>query len=303
MDKSDLAPIVLFVYNRPWHTQQTLEALMKNDLADESELFIYSDGLKNGGNVIDLEEIHKVREVIHEKQWCKSVNIIEREENLGLADSVITGVTEIIKKYGKVIVLEDDIVTARFFLRFINGGLNIYLTEEIVQSVTGYIEPIPIKKREAIFLQKGSSWGWATWRRAWYKKIFDVNKLHKELSEHPDQSKFDFGGYPYFDMLKSQFDGKINSWAIQYYTYGFLNGKLHLNPPKSLVRNIGFDGSGVHCGVNETYDVILKEIDFQFPNQIIDRSIEVNPLLKSFYKSRQRKEKLKYYFNRVGDLF
>ena len=285
MDKSDLAPIVLFVYNRPWHTQQTLEALMKNDLADESELFIYSDGLKNGGNEIDLEKIHKVREVIHEKQWCKSVNIIEREENLGLADSVITGVTEIIKKYEKVIVLEDDIVTSPGFLQFMNNALITYEKDKRVMHISGYWFPVNSKRLPRLFFyQVPSCWGWASWRESWSYLNTDAFYLYKEIrSRDKDFNKFNIYCSDFSSQLKRNISKEINTWAVKWYASVYLRNGLSLHPRYSFVNNIGHDGTGQ----NSTRSSRFSHLKLS-GNQKIDKiplkiSKEAISLMRDFY--------------------
>lgn len=215
---------------------------MKNDLADQSDLIVYADGAKANASQEELDKIRDVRKVIRQKKWCGSVTISENAGNKGLARSVITGVSEIVNKYGKVIVLEDDIVTASTFLRFMNSGLKFYSAHERIMSLTGYLEPIRISGDEILYLQKGSSWGWGTWARAWSPEMFNSTKLYDDLVENLDLDRLNFGGQDYFSMLKAQINGEINSWAIRFYTYGFLNDKLHVNPPRSLVKNIGFDG-------------------------------------------------------------
>ena len=133
-----LAPIILFVYNRPWHTQQTVEALQKNELSSESDLVIFADGPKANATEEQKEKISQVREYTHKISAFKSVTIYEKEINCGLANSVIAGVTEIINKFGKVIVVEDDLVTSRYFLNFMNETLDFFENDEWIFSVSGY---------------------------------------------------------------------------------------------------------------------------------------------------------------------
>jgi len=163
-----LAPIVLFVYNRPWHMRQTIEALQKNELAEVSELFIFSDGPKSEA---DKEKVLEVREYIKTIPGFKSVTLIKRERNIGLAQSIITGVTDVINRYGRIIVLEDDMVTSPYFLKFMNEALEFYKDAEKVVCVHGYIYPIEAKLPETFFLRGADCWGWATWKRGW--DLFD----------------------------------------------------------------------------------------------------------------------------------
>lgn len=148
-----LAPIVLFTYNRPHHTQKTLQALMQNELADKSVLYIYCDGAKEHATETDKTNITEVRKVVRSKQWCKEVHIIEAEKNKGLAKSIISAVTEIVGKYGKIIVLEDDIITSKGFLRYMNDALSIYQTQDKVMHVSAYMYPHKERLPETFFFE------------------------------------------------------------------------------------------------------------------------------------------------------
>lgn len=244
-----LAPIILFVYNRPWQTEQMLEALKGNEFADQSTLYIYSDGPKKNASDHDLKKIQDVRAFIRKKKWCKEVIIIERDKNLGLADSVITGVTEVIEQHEKVIVLEDDIVTGRYFLKFMNEGLEMYSLNEKVYGISGYCFPYSGNiKEETFFLPIMSSWGYGTWKDRWQKINFKGNELLKEIQDKRFEKEFDFSNFKFLQMLKNQVYGKNNSWAVRFYATMFLNNGVFLFPNQSFLQNIGFDGTGIHCG-------------------------------------------------------
>jgi GT2 family glycosyltransferase len=192
-------PIALFVYNRLWHTQQTVEALKKNKLAAESELFVFSDGARTGA---DKEKIRAVREYLKTVNGFKKVTVIEWNRNLGLAQSIISGVTQIVNRYGRIIVLEDDIVTSPYFLRFMNEALEFYKDEEKVISIHGYIYPVKAKLPETFFLRGADCWGWATWKRGWELFEPDGRKLLNELKAKKLTRRFDFdGAYSYTGML------------------------------------------------------------------------------------------------------
>lgn len=244
----DLAPIILFVYNRPWHTKQTVEALQKNKLSMDSELFIFSDGPKvTKESKTAVEEVRKYLKGIG---GFKRIIIVERPENLGLADSVIVAVSEIVNKHGKAIIIEDDLVVAPCFLNFMNQALERYKNEDQVMQVSGHMFDVEIESStDVVFLPFCSSWGWATWERAWLN--FDpvmsgYDTLRKDKLLH---NKFNLGGaYNYFGMLEKQKRGIIDSWAIRWYLSVFMLKGLTVYPQTSFVRNIGFDGSGTHCG-------------------------------------------------------
>jgi len=252
----DLAPIALFVYKRPWHTRQTVEALKKNELAKESELFIFSDGPKSEA---DKEKVFEVREYVKTIGGFKSVVTIEREQNLGLAQSIIKGVTEIVNKYGRIIVLEDDMVSSLYFLKFMNEALEFYKDEEKVISIHGYIYPVKPSLPETFFLRGADCWGWATWKRGWDLFEEDGTKLFHELKKKKLVKEFDINGaYPYSKMLKNQIKGKNDSWAVRWYASAFLQDKLTLYPGNSLIYNTGLDASGTHCSITNIYDAEIS---------------------------------------------
>ncbi len=251
------APIALFVYNRPLHTQRTIEALQKNEFASESDLFVFSDGPKNGAA---SDKVMEVRKYLGGITGFKNVTIYERNENFGLARSIISGVTEIINKSGRVIVMEDDLITSPYFLRFMNEGLEFYENEDKVISVHGYIYPVASPLPETFFLKGADCWGWATWKRGWNLFEADGAKLLYELISKKLTLEFDVNGsYAYTQMLEHQIAGKNNSWAIRWHASAFLKKKLTLYPGKSLVQNIGLDESGTHSGTSNNYDVELSK--------------------------------------------
>lgn len=245
------APILLFTYNRLSHTQRCVETLSQNQGVSESELFIYSDGAKDASQEASVKEL---RHYLHTIQGFKHITIIEREENWGLARNIIDGVTTQVNKYGKVIVLEDDLVVAPYFLQFMNDALETYKDEPKV----GHIQACDFTQDTSLpdtFLIKWTgSWGWGTWDRAW--KHFNPNgkELLQKLEEQKLTHTFDFNGkYGFTRMLRRQIEGKNNSWAIRWNASLFLKDILSLNVGRSLVQNEGFDGSGTHCGGGGLY--------------------------------------------------
>lgn len=250
MPGKDLAPIVLFVYNRPKQTKQTLESLIQNDLASASTLFIYADGPKKNATQEQLKNIEETRKIIAEKKWCGTVNIIKNLENKGLSQSIITGVTKTVKEYGKVIVLEDDIVTSPGFLKFMNMSLEKYKNEEKIFQISGFNFPLKeiADPTECFFIPLISSWGWATWDRAWQQFDPLANGYEKLKTSALLRHKFDLNSsYPYSAMLIAQMEKKnIDSWAIRWLWTLFKNNKLSLFPAASFVTNIGYGEDATH---------------------------------------------------------
>lgn len=251
-----LAPIVLFVYNRPQHTLRTLEALSQNKLADESVLYVFADGAKENADENTIKRIEETKKIVNSKEWCKKIIFTESPTNKGLANSIIDGVSKVVKEHKRVIVLEDDLVTSPYFLKYMNDALDLYDSEESVACISGYIYPVKDEMPDTFFIKGADCWGWATWDRAWSVFEKDGKKLLDELKNKSLCKEFDFNNsYPFTQMLKDQIEGKNNSWAVRWYAATFLKNMFCLYPGKSLVQNIGFDGSGVHSSNSQTWKV------------------------------------------------
>ncbi|WP_347145894.1 glycosyltransferase [Parabacteroides goldsteinii] len=291
------SPIVLFAYNRINHIQQVIKALLRNEYASDSDLIIYSDASKNDNTV---QEVQCVRQYLSTVSGFKSVKVIERLENFGLAKNIIDGVTSVINQYEKVIVLEDDLVVSPYFLKYMNEALDFYEKEEQVISIHGYIYPVKQKLPETFFIKGADCWGWATWKRGWDLFCSDGKYLLKEIEKRNLKKEFDFdNSYPYYRMLKHQIEGKNNSWAIRWYASAFLHNKLTLYPGRSLVNQIGMDGSGTHCSTNEMFDVpltnssiVLSNIDIQESKQGRDAFIYYFRYRMFYYKVKARLKRI-----------
>lgn len=254
------APIVLFAFNRPDHTLKTLTCLKNNFLADKSTLYIYCDGPHSSSSKEEIIKINQVRKIARQEKWCNEVRIIEKDLNSGLYASIITGVTTILNQHDKIIVLEDDLLTSKWFLTFMNESLDLYNDDDEVACISGYIYPVKGKLPETFFLKGADCWGWATWKRSWDLLELNAETLLKQLASNSLCKEFDFtNSYPYTNMLKEQMEGKIQSWAILWYASAFLKSKYCLYPGSSLVQNIGIDGTGIHSGNSSKWNVELKQ--------------------------------------------
>ena len=281
-----LAPIVLFVYKRLWHTQQTVEALKLNNLASKSELFIFSDAEKNESAII---EVAKVREYIKTISGFKKITIIERNQNYGLAKSFIDGTSEILGCYPKMIGLEDDNVSSPYFLQFMNDALDMYEEDENVICISGYSFPTKNILPETFFLKGADTWSYATWKRGWELFENDADKLLKQIELKGLQRKFDYNGtYPFTKMLKNQVSGKIDSWGIRWYASAFVNNKFNLYPGKPLIKNIGLDNSGTHCDLSNYYDVILSDEPLVLKKADVTEDIYVMSQMEDFFRSMKQ---------------
>lgn len=255
------APVVLFVYNRLDHTMNVIESLKNNILADDTDLYVFSDAAKTEKAQNSVEA---VREYIRKTDWRKnfrSVTVVEAEKNKGLAKSIIGGVTDVLKKYGKVIVVEDDLVLSPYFLQYMNGALDYYADIEDVWSISGYSFPMKSLKKyphDVFYSYRGTSWGWATWLDRWEMTDWDVKDFPKLMSDKEWQKRFNRGGNDLTQMLKAQMEGRINSWAIRW-VFTQSNLEMYTVYPKhSYILNDGCDGSGTHVGNTEEYSTDIK---------------------------------------------
>lgn len=263
----ELAPIVLFVYNRPVHARLVLKSLSADRLANSSRLYIYSDGPKADAKDELRSNIEEVRKLIKEKLWCKEVIINESPVNKGLAQSVIHGINEVLESHDSIIVLEDDTLPHDGFLEFMNAALIKYKSNEMVGGISGWSFPIS-ENGEAYFSRVGSCWGWATWKRVWKELDWNGANLLAEISMSERKSEFNVDdSYDYFQLLQRHLSGSVDSWAIRFYANYFLSNKLFLFPGSSLIENIGFDGSGTHYNqagvVNKKYN---RTESFEMPD-------------------------------------
>lgn len=285
------APIALFVYNRPKLTSETLSYLSKNELAGESILYIFSDGPKQGSSQEELKKIIEVRKIVKEISWCKELHIFEKEENIGLANSIISGVTQVVNEHGKVIVLEDDLITSRFFLKFMNSCIEQYSKFKEVASIHGFIYPFIQDLPQPFFLMGADCLGWATWESAW--KIFepDGRKLAHLLFSKNLFYRFDLDGEMNFSgMLLDQILGNNNSWAIRWHASAFLANKLTLYSNHSLIHHIGTGEDATHSSHSDALSKPIEEQEIIIPTLKIEESKEGSKALREFFGALKQKD-------------
>lgn len=283
--RKEYSPVALFVYNRVDHTRKTVEALQRNRQAEKSDIYIFSDGYKSD---MDKEAVLAVRDYVKSVKGFHSVTIVNRSKNYGLAKNIIRGVTEVVEKHGRVIVLEDDVITSPGFLEYMNASLSLYKDAETVMCISGcsYLDGISNGLPPLFFIKgRGECQGWGTWKRAWKKFHKDPEKIIK------DTRLLDICRYEKinrtFNQIMLNYLGKLNTWAVFWDYCIFENEGLCLCPKESLVKNIGFDGSGVHCGEGEGYYDVNKDlvdhIDFD-----LSRRIKYNKKMDCYYHGLER---------------
>ncbi len=279
-------PVALFAYKRLDHLKRTINSLKNNDLSDKVELYIFSDGPKK---IEDRDYVEQLRIYLSTLSGFAKMTIKESVENLGLSQSIISGVSEVLEIYDHVIVIEDDLELSPYFLTYMNEALNLYQDIPQVASIHGYTLPVQAKLPSTFFLKGADCWGWGTWKRAWDTFEKDGTILLNKLNKQELIREFDLGGLVgNTQMLKDQIAAKNDSWAIRWHASCFLNKMLTLHPGKSLVKNIGLDGSGQHCVEDLSLD---SQVSLQKTNieQIeVSESQEALTAYQQFYKSKRR---------------
>jgi hypothetical protein len=266
------APVALFCYARPDHTRRTLDALARNTMAGQTDLIVFQDGLRSD---TDRTAHAQVTPIVERTRGFRSLRIVRRPRNLGLADNIADGVTQAVSEYGRVIVMEDDLVTAPGFLAFLNAGLERYAQDERVWHISGWSYPIaPDGLGDCYFQRVMNCWGWATWADRW--SFFSRDPAAAAARFDKDaQRRFNLDdAHDFHAQIRQNLNGSRRTWAIFWYETIFRHHGLCLNPAQSLVLNIGHDGSGENCG--DTIDQAAppdKIADWQFPDLVAE-----NPL-------------------------
>ena len=299
---NNYSPLLIFTFNRPEHTKRLFESLFKCELIEETDCIVFCDFPKNKKDYRKNEEVKTLLNTISEHNPFKSFEIILQKDNKGLASSIIYGVSFIINKYNKVIVLEDDLIVSVKFLRFMNDCLNFYETDERIWSISGYSHNLKAfkKYKESIYLcGRSCSWGWATWKNRWNLVDWDVSDYSKFKHNIFLRSKFASWGRDMPTMLDAQMCGENSSWAIRWCYSQFKCQKYTIYPINSFVENIGCDGSGTN---------FKEATSFYTTNNFDEGSyslkyIEVNKTIKREFKKHNIstfKSRVYWLFRRLG---
>lgn len=301
---TNLAPIIVFAYDRPDHLSRTLDALAKNDLASQSDLYIYCDGPKTNAQIEQIERISKNRKVAYGADGFKSVTIIEREKNVGLKANIVGAVTEIVNKYGRVITLEDDIVTSAGFLRYMNDALELYKDDEQVMHISGYMWPHRYRLPETFFYPVPyPGGGWATWARAWQHYSDDAEALFHYWKDRWNEFN-KFGDNYLQKQLIANYKGEMNTWFIKWHAVMLMRGALTLYPGQSLTNNIGFDSLATNCYQTNKFDIdhLAESIKVKRKPIRINR-IAANEIY-AFYQGRwYNRRRRKALLNKIKNFF
>jgi hypothetical protein len=283
-------PVVLFVYNRPIHTKKVILTLKKNYLASNTSLYIFSDGPKNK---TDKKKVTEVRKIINSIDGFKKTKVFKKQKNIGLKKSIKLGITKIIKKYGAVIVLEDDIITSPSFLYFMNYSLNFFKNHSKIWHINGWNLNLKNKKfNKTFFYRTMHCWGWATWANKWKNFNDNINEIEKKIDKKTIYRLNNDGSENFYWQFLANKKNLINTWAIFWYLTIFLNKGLCLSPLSSFTKNIGLDGSGEHS-VKDLFSDNHAELNNSFSYDYPKKEVENRLIFKKIYNYYKIKNSLK----------
>lgn len=289
-------PIILFAYNRPLHTEQVLQALKKNELADQSHLIVYVDGPKANATPEQIQKIEEVRRVVQQEQWCGSVEFHLAEQNIGCRKSIITGISHVLSQYDAAIILEDDIVTAPCFLNYMNTCLKVYQDKKAVFSISGMS---PNENRfslpddyqyDVFFSHRQLNSGWATWADRWRMIDWSMDALNEMLADKRLLENYSRGGDDLIPMIKDQIAGRSDAWDIQFTYNHFIHHALSVIPRYSYIDNIGGDGSGTHhldANASLHFDLSKSIANPRLPQKIYEDKEIINAFYNVFCATKR----------------
>ena len=291
-----LSPIILFAYNRPWHTEQVLNALKNNYLADKSHLVIFVDGPKSSASSEQINNINAVREVVQKEKWCSTVEYHFAEENIGCRNSIIKGISNVLSEYEAAIILEDDIVTASCFLNYMNTCLKVYQDKKAVFSISGMS---PNENRfslpddyqyDVFFSHRQLNSGWATWADRWEMIDWSMDALDEMLNDKRLLENYSRGGDDLIPMIKDQIAGRSDAWDIQFTYNHFIHHALSVIPRYSYIDNIGGDGSGTHhldANTSLHFDLSKAIANPRLPQKIYEDKEIINAFYNAYCATKR----------------
>lgn len=292
------APIAVFAFNRANNLERTLQALSRNELADQSAVTIFCDGPRTEE---ERQKTDAVRRIARAVSGFAEVTVIEREENWGLKKSLETGIACMFEAHERLIVVEDDIVTSKFFLQYMNDALELYARHSKVASISGYCVPHSLKAApETFFLRGGECWGWATWKDRWQALYTgDAQKMLDAIHSNDLIKYFNLDGAGVStSILQDAAQGKVSSWFMPWSAAICLAGRLTLHPSCTLIKNIGFD-AGTHCNGAEIPQAVLSCHRVNVSFQKIEENIPMLNCYKDFIRNNGVKKKI----NAIKDLY
>lgn len=302
---TELAPVLLFVYNRLDVLKQAVPALQANLLAADTDLYIYSDGPKTE---LDAEKVALVRNYIKGVKGFKKIHIHHLDKNKGLANSIIGGVSDVISEHKKVIVLEDDLITSPNFLTFMNQCLETYRDNKKVFSISGYTQPIksfPDYKPDVYFFPRNCSHGWATWEDRWVQVDWEMSDYPSFATNKAKKNEFNKGGSDLSGMLARQMEGKLNSWSIRFCYHQFKTHTCTVYPVLSKIQNRGFGKDATHTRNFNRFQTVLDvsgKSSFVLPADVVQDKRFIKEFRKFYSIEARAVGRVKTYLYKLGFL-
>lgn len=305
MENNALAPVVVFAYKRADKIATCMESLQSNIGAESTVVYIYSDGARSDKDKTDVDIVRAYLDNLESNHRFKSLTITKQSENKGLAKSIIEGVTDVVNKYGKVIVIEDDLSLSKSFLEYMNDALNFYADDIRYGSISGFTENLQSLEtydKDVYVLKKGDCWGWATWKNRWDKADWSLSTFASYIKDKAKRKEFSHLQYDLEDQLWWQYEGKSDTWAARWLYSMYINDMLTVYPAKSLVYNNGLDGSGENCSIETSCaDVVITDTEKQikleklepnntFQQEIYELSIPSKEVQKKYEISRIKRK-------------
>lgn len=244
-------PVVIFLYNRPKESKDLLCCLLNSNSICNRKVYLFQDGLKQNHNAETWNEVNRM--ILN---WDYPNKIIDvSQSNYGLAQSVFNGLRKVFETSKGAIILEDDLLVSNDFFEYMDQSLKIFVNNKEIGSISGFVHDDILNTSAQTFLfPRPSSWGWATWSDRWNN--FKLNHVNLEdINNRKLMSQFARGGEDLPWMLRRQKLGIINSWAVQFSFYQFINELYTIYPSKSKVVNQGFGSDATHTKSN-----VVKQI-------------------------------------------
>mgnify|MGYP001135833181 CR=1 FL=1 len=277
------APVVVFAYNRPLHLQRTLDALAVCRLAAQTEVHVFADGPKKAAAAEAVAGVRRALAQETEASRFAAFHVHVSDTNLGLANSIIRGVGQVLAEHGRAIVLEDDLLVSADFLEFMNDCLAFYEDDAMVGAVTGFcpLQAMPYGCTDDVFLVfRNSSQGWGTWARVWNEVDWSAAGMEQLARDWSLRRAFNREGNDRYDRLRRQLAGRIDSWSIRFGLSLFLRGMGTIYPAVNRIANIGYDGTGVHSGTGTPKNEQIAEAAYTLRHVRIDPRIQ-----RAFHKT------------------
>ena len=278
-DNIQYAPVIVFAYKRKSHLERCLVSLSECEGAKYTEVIVFSDGNKNEKDLDDVTDVRICLEKWKDSGKFKNFEIVKREKNYGLAKSVISGVTEAFSEYERIIVVEDDLILAKDFLRYMSDGLKYYKDRKNYGSISAYtydLKGLKKYKKDIYVLRKGDCWGWATWKDRWQNVDWELKDFETYLADKSRRKDFSYLEVGLEDQLIAQVEGRLDAWAARWIFHLFNNELVTVYPRVCRAVNIGLDGSGVNCS---NYDISNKVL-YSDKNVCHFEDLEVNKSLE-----------------------